>query len=88
MPSGPVNISTILPRGHMPRGVKSARIRTRSCFSMVSCFWFHLARLIRVGAYSFSSRFQKLSSRSLIYFQDLLLSFLVFAWSEIEAAGA
>ena len=81
MPTSPVNVSTNLPKGHMSRGVKSSRIPTRSCFSMASSFWFHLVRLIRVGAYSFSSRFQKLFSRSLVSLQDLLHNLLVFVWS-------
>ena len=80
MPSVLVNISTPLPRGHMPRAVKSSRIHTRSFFYDF-LFLFQLVRLIRVRAYSFSSRFQKLSSRSLVSFQDLLLSLLVFVWS-------
>ena len=81
MPSGPVNISTALPSGLIPRGVKSSRVHTRSRFSMVSSFWFHLTRLIKVGAYSFSSHLQKLSRRSLVSFQDLLLSLFVYVWS-------
>ena len=81
MPSGPVNISTTLPRGHMPRGVKCSRLHMRSCFSMVSYFCFHLVRLIGVRAYSLNSRFQKLSGRSLVSLQGLLLSLLVFVCS-------
>ena len=81
IPPGPVSVSTTLPRGHMPCGVQSSRIHTSSCFSLVSSFWSHLVRLIRVGAYSFSSRFQKLSTWSLVSFQELLLNLLPFVWS-------
>ena len=50
MPSGPVNVSTTLPRGNLPRGVKYSRIHTRSCFSMISSFWSVLERNLSVVA--------------------------------------
>ena len=81
MASGTVSVSTTLPRGHMPCGVNASKIHTSTCFSIVSSFWFHLVRLIWVGAYSFNSLFQKLSSRFLFSFQDLVLSLFVFVWS-------
>ena len=66
----------------------SGPVNTKSCFSMLSFFWFQLVRLIKVGAYFFSNRFQKLSSRSLFSFLDMLRNLLVIVWSHNEAAGA
>ena len=79
MQSGPVNTSKTLPKGKILRGVKFSWIHKMSFFFIRFSARFHLVRFIKVAAYILSNHFQKLSSRSFVIFQDLLLHLFVLS---------
>ena len=69
MLSGPVNVRVTRPRGQIPLGVHSSRIHTKSPSSSSWSVFCHLARVFRVGTYSWTSILQNFSKRCFTWVQ-------------------